>query len=217
MCQSFVNSLETSPLFQQVAAILTIIGIPIFILKLFVYKARHKIFFDPKETYHEVKIVNHNGQPQSFWLHLMVKNKGYEISKNAEAYLSEIWIKQENNSYKKFEDFKSPVKLKWAHEASIYPIDILPKEKRRLDVCYICQNEKILYIMAEWFPSGTVKNKLLPGDYLFFITVVSDSALIPSNFVFNIVWDGQWRTLKGNKYVNNFKIYRKPIKSFFHY
>lgn len=212
-----VNFFKTNPWFQQVAALLTIIGIPIFLLKLFFYKARHKVFFDPKETYHERKSIDHEGQPQSFWLHLMVKNKGYEMSKNAEAYLSEIWVRQKNGFYKKFEEFRSPVKLKWAHEADIYPIDILPKEKRRLDVCYICQNENILRLVAKGFPSGTIKNILAPNDYLFFLKVVSENSLTPALFVFNVIWDGQWRTLKGNKYMKNFKIYRKPIKSFFVY
>lgn len=214
MYQNFLNFLKTSLWLQQLAAILTIIGIPIIVLKLIFYKAKHKIFFDPKETYHEVKLVDHAGQPQSFWLHLMVKNTGYEISKNTEAYLSEIWIKDKIGVFKKFEEFRSPVKLKWAHEADIYPIDILPKEKRRLDICYICQNENILYLMARSFPSGTVKNTLLAGDYLFFIKVISENSLTPATFIFNVVWDGHWRTLKGNRYINNFKIYKRPIKSF---
>lgn len=214
MYQDLLNFMETSPWFQQLAAILTIIGIPIFLLKLIFYKAKHKIYFDPEETYHEVKLVDYQNQPQSFWLHLMVENKGYEISKKAEPYLSEIWFKEKNGFYKKLKEFKSPVKLKWAHEANIYPIDILPKEKRRLDVCYICQGENILHLMAEGFPSGTIKNALPAGDYLFFIKIISENSLTPATFIFNVICDGQWRTLKGNKYVKNFKIYNDPIKSF---
>jgi len=214
MYYDFLNFLKTSPWFQQLAAILTIIGIPILLLKLIFYKAKHKIFFEPKETYYEVKLVDHQGQPQSFWLHLMVKNTGYEISKNAEAYLSEIWIKEKTGLFKKLEEFRAPVKLKWAHEADIYPIDILPKEERRLDVCYICQNENILYLMARGFPSGTLKNTLPVGDYLFFIKVVSENSLTPSTFIFNVTWNGQWRTLRGSEYIKNFRIYRNPIKSF---
>jgi hypothetical protein len=214
MYYDFVNFLKTSPWFPQLAAILTIIGIPTLLLKLIFYKAKHKIFFDPKETYHEVKLVDHPGQPQSFWLHLMVENRGYEISKNAEAYLSEIWVKDKTDLFKKLEEFRAPVKLKWAHEADIHPIDILPKEKRRLDVCYICQNENILYLMARGFPSGTLKNAIPIGNYLFFIKVVSENSLTPSTFIFNVTWNGQWKTLNGSEYIRNFRIYKAPIKSF---
>jgi len=210
---NIIDSLKTSLWPQQIAAFLTIIGIPIFLLKFVFYKARHKIYFDAKETYHEVKLLDHPNQPQSFWLHLMVKNNGYELSKNTEAYLSEIWIR--DNYYIKIEDFRAPVKLKWAHEEDIYPIDILPKEKRRLDICYICENEKILHLMSKGFPSGSIKNKLIPGDYVFIIKVVSENSLTPAEFYFKVEWDGTWRNIKGSKYVKSFSLYDGgPLKSF---
>lgn len=211
---ALLNFLETSPWFQQLAAILIIIGIPIALLKLIIYKARHKIFFRPKETYQEVKLLDYPNKPQSLWLHLMVKNKGYEISKNAEAYLSEIWFKKNDTSYKKLDIFRAPVKLKWAHEEDIYPIDILPRETRRLDICFICKNIKILYLEAKGFPSGTVKNTLIPADYLFIIKVASKNSLYPAKFILNVVWDGRWRTIRGDKYVKTFKIFKKPVRSF---
>lgn len=210
---SFFTFLEKTSWLQQIAALLTIIGIPYAFLKLVIYKARHKIFFKVDETYHKVVLVDFPNQPWSIWLHLMVRNKGYEISKDVEAYLSEIWSKH-NNSYKKLDAFKAPVKLKWAHEKDIHPIDILPKENRRLDVCFICQNQNILYLEAEGFPSGTIKNILGPGDYLFIIKVVSKNGLIPAKFIFNVIWDGQWNTIKGENYLKNFRIYRRPVKSF---
>ena len=85
---------EKTNWFQQIASILTIIAIPYAFLKLVVYKAKHKITFETKETYHEAKLIDYPSQPQSFWLHLMVENKGYEMSRNVEAYISEIWIKK---------------------------------------------------------------------------------------------------------------------------
>jgi len=211
-----IEFLKTSPWFQQVAAILTIIGIPYAFLKLVVYKARHKIFFKSDETYDQVTLVDFPNNPLSIWLHLMVKNKGYEISKDAVAYLSEIWIKN-NNFYEKLSAFKAPVKLKWAHEKNIHPIDILPKETRRLDVCFVCQNQSILYLEAEGFPSGTIKNTLPPGDHLFIIKVISKNSLIPAKFIFNVVWNGQWGTLRGKKYLKNFRIYKRLLRSFSKY
>lgn len=211
-----LNSIKTTPWLQQIAAIVTIIGIPFVIIKLFFYKARHKIYFKPDETYDKVRLVDIPGAPWSIWLHLHVKNNGYEISKNAEGYLCEIWVKKSNN-YQKLHEFKAPVKLKWAHEKDIQPIDILPKETRRLDICYIYENNNMLYIEAEGFPSGTIKNQIPPGDYLFVIKAVSENSLIPSEFIFNISWDGQWGTIKGKKYVRSFKIYQKPLKPFFRY
>ncbi|MFH1392376.1 MAG: hypothetical protein ABIG90_01685 [bacterium] len=196
-------------------------AIPIILLKLIFYQARLKIFFKPCETYHERKLVDCAAQPQSFWLHLMVKNKGYEISKNTEAYLSKIWIQQTNKfwakSCTKFDDFMSPVKLKWAHEADIYPIDILPKEQRRLDVCYIIEKDDILHIMTKGFASGTVKNILLPGSYVFAIRIVSENSPFLAKFLFSINWDGKWKTLKGSKYVQPFRLYRRLVKSFVNY
>jgi hypothetical protein len=206
--------LKTSPWIQQVAAILTIIGIPALFVKIFIYKAKHKILFEPGETYHEVKLVDRPGEPQSFWLHLMVKNTGFELSKNVTSYLFEIWFKDKGVSFKKFKEFRAPVKLKWAHEADIFPIDILPKEKRRLDVCYICQGEKMLYLMARTFPSGTVKNTLSPGDYIFVIKTTSDNSLSPAEFLFRVIWDGKWKTMNGSEYVKDFRLYNEPVKSF---
>jgi|GEM_PF-1067435 len=209
----FIYFLENTRWFGQIAAIITIVALPYAFIKLFAYKAKHKIYFDPKETYHERKLCDHEGQPQSFWVHLMVKNKGFELSKKAEAYISEIW-KKENNNYKKLSDFNSPIKLKWAHEAKIEPIDIFPREKRRLDVCYICQDQKNLYLVAYGFPSGSIKNIIGFGDYLFVIKVVSENSLTPAQFILRVEWDGEWRTITGGKYVKSFRLYKSPVKSF---
>jgi len=217
--QIILDFLEKTPWFQQLASIFAIIGAPSIVS--IVLKTRHKIFFEPKETYHERRLVDRADRPRSFWLHLMVKNKGYKTSKSAEGYISEIWIKKENkiwaNTYSKLEEFMSPVKLKWAHELEIHPIDILPKQPRRLDVCFIVQNEPILHLVAKGFASGTIKNKLAPGNYIFMIKVVSDNSLRPTTFPFSVIWDGKWKTLQGNKYIKNFRFYGNPIKSFSRY
>ncbi|MFZ2038677.1 MAG: hypothetical protein WAV11_01960 [Minisyncoccia bacterium] len=214
MMDSIINLIK-SPVIPQVAAFLTIIAIPYALFKLIFYKAKFKIFFSPKETYYEVKLLDHPSRPQSYWIHLMAKNRGFEISKNTEAYLTEIWIKNEKGlNYSRIDEFRAPVKLKWAHEAQIAPVDVLPKHKRRLDVCYICEGEQILRIMAQAFPSGSIKNELLPGDYIFIIHVVSDNGLRPARFLLNISWDGKWRTLKGGNYVKPFRLTAEPVKSF---
>lgn len=155
MIKEFLDIIKTTPWFQQVAAILTIAAIPYAFFRLVICRVRHKIRFISKETYHEVKLVDYPGQPQSFWLHLMVKNQGWELSRDTEGYLQEIWFRNNNRwirKYDRLDQFRAPVKLKWAHENSIHPIDILPRKSRRIDVCYICQNVNLLHIMAEAFP-----------------------------------------------------------------
>lgn len=199
---------------QQLAALLTIIAIPYAFLKLVIYKAKHKIFFSPAETYHERLLSGYPGNPKSYWLQLMVKNEGFEMSRNAEAYLTEVWKKNSKNPFQKLDGFLSPVKLKWSHEADIFPIDILPRKSRRLDVCYIYQDNNILHIVAKGHPSGSIQNELPPGEYIFVIEIVSESKLVPARFLFQVTWDGQWRTLVGKKYVESFKMYKEPVKSF---
>lgn len=202
---------------QQVAAVLTVIGIPYAFVRLVVYKARHKISFLPEETYHEVTLLDHPRRPLSYWLQLMVRNKGFEMSKNAEAYISEIWIKDPNTSFQKVEDFRAPVKLKWSHEDTISPVDILPRHSRRLDVCFICNGERILHLMSKGFPSGTIKNELDPGEYIFEIVVISANSLRPVRFLFSVKWDGKWKTIKGRSHVANFKLAGTPTRSFIPY
>lgn len=214
---NLLSTLKSTPWLQQIAAIVTIVGIPYAIFKLTVFKAKHKILFLPKETYHEAMLTDRPDTPQSLWLQLMVKNKGFEISRNAEAHLVEIWTRSPKKSFQKLSEFRAPVQLKWSHEGRISPIDILPRESRRLDVCFICQGEKILNLMAEGFPSGTIKNKIPPGNYIFIIKVISKNKPAPTDFLFEVYWDGKWKTLKGKKYVRGFKMFKKPVKSFSRY
>jgi hypothetical protein len=212
-----IDWFEKTALLSQISALLTIIAIPYAFVKLVVYKARHKIFFSPKDTYYEVKLLDHPGQPQSYWLHLMIKNDGFEVSKNVEAYLTEIWIKNDEDKYVKVNEFRAPVKLKWAHEGDIVPIDIMPRNERRLDVCYICKDEKILRLMARSFPSGSIKNELPAGNYTFVINVVSQNSLRPAKFIFEVNWNGNWKTLVGDNFVKSFKFVKKPARSFSYY
>lgn len=205
---------ELTPWLQQIAALLTIVAIPYVFIKLVIYKARHKVSFQSEETYQEVTLLDHPLKPQSLWLQLMVKNKGFEISKRAEAYLAEIWKKEAGKTFIKVRDFRAPVKLKWSHEGKIEPIDILPRHSRRLDVCYICSGEQILRLMAEAFPSGTIKNELGIGEYVFEIVVVSENSLRPAKFLFNVQWDGHWKQIVGRNYLKNFTLGGKPIRSF---
>ncbi|MBI2086654.1 MAG: hypothetical protein HYT69_00540 [Candidatus Zambryskibacteria bacterium] len=195
------------------ASLLTLIAIPYAFLQWMLYKSKHKVVFVPSETYYEVTLVDHPNKPQSLWLHLMVKNRGFEVSRNAEAYITKIWEK-EGSKFNALASFRSPVKLKWAHEPSIAPIDILPKHSRRLDVCYICDNEEILHLMAEGYPSGTIRNALPVGNYLFEIVIVSKNALRPTRFLFLVEWDGKWENFRGKSYVRSFRLTKSPAKSF---
>lgn len=201
---------------QTISASLTIIAIPYAILysilRLF-YKVRHKTAFIISETYHQVVLVDHPGQPQSFWVQVMVKNLGFEVSRGAETYLSEIW-KEEKGRFSTLKDFKAPVKLKWSHEADIYPIDILPRESRRLDVCFTCEGEQTLYLMAKGFPSGSIKNTLDVGNYIFILTTVSQNAIFPERFLLSVKWDGAWRSLEAQGFVKSFRCSPPPTKSF---
>jgi len=210
-------SIKSTVLFQQIAALLTIIGIPYALLRFAIYKAKLKTYFKEKETYHEVKALDHYNQPQSIWLHLMVKNKGFELAKKTEAYLSQVWIKDKDDNYKKLEGFRSPIKLKWSHEADWSPVDILPRHARRLDICYICQGEAILYLVTNEHPSGTIQRRLAPDQYVFDIVIVSDNSFKPSRFLFQVGWDGEWKTIKGRPYVKSFKYAKTPAKSFIMY
>ncbi len=205
---------KSTPLLQQLAALLTIVAIPYAFLRLVVYKVRHYISFQPEETYQEVTLLDHPSTPQSLWLQLMVKNKGFEISKRAEVYLVEIWQKEPDKTINKVKDFRAPVKLKWSHEGKIEPIDILPKHSRRLDVCYICNGEQVLRLMSEGFPSGTIKNELGIGEYVFKIIAVSENSLRPAIFLFNVQWSGKWNEIIGKNYVKSFTLGSNPIKSF---
>ena len=139
------------------------------------------------------------------------------MSKNAEAYISQIWKKDKFGSFVKVEKFRAPVKLKWSHEAAIFPIDILPRNSRRLDVCFMCQGENILHLMSEGFPSGTIKNELEFGKYVFEIVVVSQNSLRPARFLFSINCDEEWKNLKGASYIRSFIITKKPARSFIIY
>jgi len=68
--------------------------------------------------------------------------------------------------------------------------------------------------MTQGFPSGSIKNAIEPNDYLFLVKVVGENSLTPVEFIFQVSWNGEWKTLSGNKYVKSFKIYKKPVKSF---
>ncbi|MDO8471182.1 MAG: hypothetical protein Q7S49_01050 [bacterium] len=209
---SNLSLIESTPWLQQIAALLTIIAIPYAILRFVIYKAKLKTSFKENETYHEVKVIDHYNQPQSLWLHLMVRNKGFELAKKTQAYLSQVWIK--DKTYKKLDDFRSPVKLKWSHEADMSTIDILPRHSRRLDICYICEGDNILYLVTTEHPSGTIQRRLNPGKYVFDIVVVSDNSFRPSRFLFHVNWGGKWKTIKGDSYVRSFRYVKNPARSF---
>src|SRR3989344_8298580 len=95
---------KITPWLEQIVALFTIIAIPYALIRYIFYKTRLKISFQPKETYHEVKLVDQHNQPQSLWLQLMVKNNGFEVAKRTEAYLCQIWEKDSKNLYRKLEE-----------------------------------------------------------------------------------------------------------------
>lgn len=213
---SILHTLESLTWLEALAAFLTIVGIPYAITYTLIrlaYKAKHKIYFIPSETYHEAQLVDRPNNPQSLWLQVMVKNKGFEISRDAEVYMSEIW-KNESGHFQKIDEFRAPTKLKWSHEADIFPIDILPRSSRRLDVCFICEGEAILYLMTKGFPSGSIKNALGPGHYIFVLNAVSQNGLLPASFLFEVKWDGEWKNITGDSFVKSFRLARTPARSF---
>lgn len=213
--QEIKEFLETAIWLQQLEALFIIVGIPISLFKLFFPRLR--VYFDPKETYHEVSLVNYDGTPQqgnpiSFWIHAMVKNKAFGESKKAVVYLQEVW-ELVGKSYKPLNNFNVALVLKWSHEKYVVPKNILPRAKRRVDMGHIQNNSSIFVIETEHFPSGTIRDLGL-GHYLFVLVATADNTIFPSREILKVTWNGIYKNLECNYFVHSFRRYTQPVKSF---
>jgi hypothetical protein len=208
---SFLNKYQ--PLLQQLESLVVIFGVPAALIGWFFNRLELK--FVPKETYHEVLEVGR--QKMSLWLHLVCKNNGWAEAKQTSGFLTKVYnLDSETNNYILDESFRSQIILKWAHEDNYNPYNILPRNKRRLDVCYIYEDdESDLFFSTPYYPSGTAR-KLNPGRFLLEIVVTGENVKIPAQYLLGVFWDGKWKGLKGERLsLKSFKIYRSlPIKSF---
>ena len=193
--------LTSSTWLQQLEAILVILGIPIAAIRLFFYRPRHKIYFKAKErdAYQEVIVTNIPGKPWSYWIHGFVKNKGFGESKKAQCFLVKVWKKTEIGEFKILEDFKNAVPLKWAHEARVEAINMLPRLTRKVDIGSVKENDNIFYVETEPVgPSGTNRGIFGPGEYLMKIVVTSENAIFPDTLILEIKWSGVYREISAN-------------------
>ncbi len=188
---------------QAVSAIVVIGGLPVIFIGWIIsilYKVGVKIYFDPKETYHQLPEVN-SGR-DSFWLHVMVKNKSsFTDIKNAQGFVSSVWGIQNGKKYI-YSSFRSQIKLKWAHEKDFNPKDIIKRYKKRLDVCFALDGDKNLYFSTEYYPSGT-QRFLPPGEYVFLINLTADNLPHSKSYLLHVFWNGEYTKLKAEPYKKN--------------
>jgi len=188
------NFLKEATWLQQIESLFVIAGLPALFIKWFFYRPRLKLKFDPKETYHEVFEVGR--KKNSLWLHLMCENNGFVEAKAVNGFLTKVYnFDTEKCSYKENHEFRSQIILKWAHEDDFSPRNILPRDKRRLDVCFIYEDDSQLYFSTKYYPSGTAKT-LPPGKYLLEIVVTGDNINHPAKYKLCILWSGEWKGLK---------------------
>jgi len=190
---------------EAISAIVVIAGVPIILIRLIFslpYKIRIKLYFDSKETYHQLPEVN-SGR-DSFWLHLMAKNKSsFTDVKNAQGFVSSVWRIQDSKKYI-YTSFRSQIKLKWAHENDFEPKDIIRGYKRRLDVCFALENNENLYFVTEFYPSGT-QRFLPPGDYIFLINLTAENLPRSESYLLRVIWNGKYTELRAKPYKKNIK------------
>lgn len=201
---------------EAVQAVLVTLGIPLAIVKWLFFRPRLKLRFVPKETYHERLVPT--GQ-QTYWLHLMCFNTGFVEAKKAQGYVTRVfeYVSSTGACVEK-EGFLNRINLKWAHESieEDFPKDILPRENKRLDICYIYQNCSELYFSSKLFPRGS-QQILDPGKYVFEIVVSGENVDRPAKFHLGVSWDGTWKGLVFYKpELRDLRLYKASpaIKSF---
>jgi len=188
------NFLKDATWLQQVESLFVIAGLPTLVIKWIFYRPRLKLKFDPKETYHEAFEVGR--KKNSLWLHLMCENNGFVEAKAVNGFLTKVYnFDPERHCYKENNEFRSQLILKWAHEDDFSPRNILPRDKRRLDVCFIYQDDSQLYFSTKYYPSGTAKT-LPRGKYKLEVIVTGDNINHPAKYNMCILWNGMWKGIK---------------------
>ena len=197
--------INNATLLDAISAIIVIIGLPVIFIKWLIsipYKVAIKIYFDPKETYHQLPEMR--SRKDSFWLHLIVKNKSsFTDIKNAQGFVSSVWGLQDNKKYI-YTSFRSQIKLKWAHENDFGPRDIIRGHKRRLDVCFALENDENIYFATEFYPSGT-QRFLPPGEYIFLINITAENLPHSESYLLQVTWNGKYTDLRAKPYRKNIK------------
>lgn len=209
---TFINDINH---LQKAEAVLVILGIPLAVIKWIFFRPRLALKFIPSETYHNIITVPQN--KRSLWLHLMCFNNGFVEAKDAKAYITKVYeFNKATRECIENKNFRSQIALKWAHEPDYLPKNILPRSKRRLDVCYALANDTTLLFSTEYYPSGS-QRALPPGNYIFEVIVTGSNVDWPARYYFHVDWDGIWEHLKFHKVeLKDFKIYKASpaIQSF---
>lgn len=191
--------IDNSILLQTISAVVVILGLPAIFFR-WIRKPKIKLYFDSKETYHNVLAVDI--QKYTLWIHIMARNKSLTDIKNAQGFVSSVW-EIKNREKHILPLFRNQIKIKWAHENDYNPRDILRKSKKRLDVCYSVDGDNILYLSTQRHPSGT-QMSLNIGEYIFLINLIAENA--PSkSYLLHIIWNGNYSELKAYPYKKTIK------------
>lgn len=156
-------------------------------------KAKLKIYYDKKETYHNLPILNINPVKNGMFLHVMVKNERKLLAKNCYAELIDVH-EFKDEKYFKVKTFTAPVILKWAHEDFNKKLDIDNDIPRRLDICHIIDDFNYFLFMTSGGPRG-IQTKFLSGKYKIKVRVKGDNTDF-SYGEFSIDFDGNWKNIK---------------------
>lgn len=156
-------------------------------------KAVLKMYYDKKETYHNVPIANITPVKNGLFLHTMVKNEKNILGKNCYGELVEVQ-EYRNGVFSKVPTFTAPVILKWAHEDFGKKLDIDKDVPRRLDVCHTIDGFDYFLFMTAGGPRG-IQTQFPKGKYKIKVRVKGDNTDF-SYGEYLIDFDGTWNKIK---------------------
>lgn len=191
--------LNNAVLLQTISAIVIIMGLPAIFFR-WIRKPKVKLYFDPKETYHNVFAVDI--KKYTLWIHIMVKNKSLTDIRNAQGFVSAVWEIKDGEKHI-LPLFRNQIKVHWAHENDYNPKDIIRRNKKRLDVCYSVDGDKILYLATQHHPSGT-QMSLNTGEYILLMNLTAEN-ISSKSYLLRVIWNGNYTELKAFPYKRNLK------------
>lgn len=198
------------------ASILSLVTAAWAIMRFFIRPKLH-IQFLAEETFH---VRKHSKDQRSIWLHVMVRNESrYRTAGNSRGYLQRVVRVDEVGTEHPVKEYNQKLPLQWAHLASKTSFDIEPKDRARLDVIYIVEDDPRLHVATSSAkPTGTVK-AVGVGTYILDIVCYADNAR--KGFIrLRISFDGRfewpivetWHKRKGWVEVKADKEFPDPMK-----